>query len=199
MIRIPAFFHEILGEVQSKTALLVIMLFTGTIVLLAGVFGYVTWSQLAFVKQLVLFVLLIDIAGGVVANVTPGTDRFYGGSARRRWVFIAIHVQPIILAWALELPLMIGIGLWAFTTACAVLLNVMREQQEQPLVAFALAGIGFMLIAFSGIAPLAAGIFLLYVCKVLISFSISFTKEAAYETRASRSVISSSISRGSLF
>ncbi|MFC4735173.1 hypothetical protein ACFO4L_01125 [Bacillus daqingensis] len=190
MIRIPAFFHEIFGEVQSRKALFVVMLFTGTIVLLAGIFGYGTWSELTLVKQLVLFVLIIDIAGGVVANVTPGTNRFYEASTRRRWVFIAIHVQPIILAWALELPLMIGIGIWAFTTASAVLLNVVRGQQEQPLVAFALAGIGFVLIAFSGIAPLAAGIFLLYVCKVLISFSISFTKEASYETRASRSVIS---------
>ncbi|TCK92565.1 hypothetical protein EDC19_1713 [Natranaerovirga hydrolytica] len=74
MIKIPKFFHKILGEFQTKSSLVVIGLFVIISGFAIGVLGYNEWKEVSLVKQLVTWFLFLDISGGFVANLTKGTD-----------------------------------------------------------------------------------------------------------------------------
>lgn len=174
MVRIPKFFHEILGEYQRKSALLVIALFVLISGTTAGTLGFNDWNHLSFIKQLVMWLLFVDIAGGVVANITKGTDMFYHRHPEKRWIFIAIHIQPVILAWSMEFPLIYGVLLSIYTLLFAALLNVWRDAELQPLFAAGFTGVGLLFTAYFGqtIPFLAAVVLSFYVFKVLYSFSV---------------------------
>ncbi|WP_147804248.1 hypothetical protein [Alkalicoccus halolimnae] len=174
MIKIPKFFHEILGEYQSKSALVIIALFVLISGAAAGIFGYDEWKGLSLVKQIVTWLLFLDIAGGVVANLTRGTDLFYNQHPKKRWIFIAIHIQPVILAWSMEVPLYYGVTIWIYTFIGAVFLNFIRESPFQSLSAGSLTGLGLLIVAYWGqtLPFLVSVLFIFYIFKVLFSFSV---------------------------
>ncbi len=174
MIRIPKFLHELLGEFQTKSSIVVIALFVLISGLLIGILGYDEWKELSLVKQVVTWFLFLDISGGVIANLTKGTDLFYERSPRNRWIFIAIHVQPIILSWSMGISISYGIMICAYTLISAVLLNLIRDYSIHNLLAGSFTGLGFLLAAyFSQSVPFfVSTLFIFYIFKVLFSFSV---------------------------
>lgn len=174
MIKIPKFFHEILGEFQTKSTLVVIALFVLISGFVIGILGYDEWKELSLVKQVVTWFLFLDISGGVVANLTKGTDIFYDRYPRKRWIFIAIHLQPIILSWSMGISIYYGIMICAYTLICAAILNLIRAYSIHILLAGSLTGLGLLIAAYLGqTAPFfATTLFVFYIFKVLFSFSV---------------------------
>ncbi len=183
MIKIPKFFHEIFGEFQTKSSLIVIAFFVIVSGFLIGILGYGEWKELSLVKQVVIWFLFLDISGGVIANLTRGTDIFYDKSPRNRWIFIAIHIQPIILSWSIEISLHYGIIICVYTLISAAFLNLIRDYSIHTLLAGSLTGLGLLIAAyFSQAIPFfASTLFIFYIFKVLFSFSVLYHKEEQYE------------------
>ncbi|WP_088103296.1 hypothetical protein [Halalkalibacter urbisdiaboli] len=174
MIKIPKFFHEILGESQEKSSLVVIGFFVLISGFLIGILGYDEWKELSLVKQVVTWFLFLDISGGVVANLTKGTDIFYNRYPSKRWIFIAIHIQPIILSWSMGISIHYGIMICAYTLIGAALLNLSRNHSIHNLLAGSLTGVGLLIAAYLGqTAPFfASTLIIFYIFKVLFSFSV---------------------------
>ena len=181
MIRIPKFFHELLGELQSKSSLAAIVIFVVIAGLFVGVLGYEDLSGLTLLKQAVTWLLFLDISGGVIANLTRGTDTYYDRDPVKRWIFIAIHIQPIILSWSMDISLHYGVIIWAYTLTGAVILNLIRNNPHHILIAGGLTGLGLLTAVYLGqfVPFFAAALWTLYIFKVLFSFSVFHHREGA--------------------
>jgi hypothetical protein len=183
MITIPKFFHELLGEEQSRGSLACIVAFvliTGTVV---GVWTFDHWITLPLLQQLIVWLLYADIAGGVIANLTRGTDVYYANRPRARWVFIALHVQPFILIWALQVSWESAVLIWLYTILAAVILNFCRKSKYQRELAGCLLGLGLIILVYvsQSVPHLAAVLYALYLFKVIYSFSVQHVQVSAQE------------------
>lgn len=178
-IRIPKFFHELFGTHQQRSELILILLFTVTATLATAWSTAPYWLELKWYQNLVLWLLFIDISGGVVANLSTGTNNHYNAHPRGRWLFIAVHIQPLILAATLQSPMLIAVAIWLYTILSACLINSLREKVYHRLLAgtlYAIAIIGYVLSGISLPLPISL-IYLLYMMKVIYSFSVDHSGE----------------------
>lgn len=176
-IQIPKFLYELFGTQQNRSELVLIILFTIISTLLVAWFTAPYWQTLEWYQNLVLWLLFLDITGGVVANLSEGTNHYYNTRPKARWLFIAIHIQPLILAFVLESPIYVALAVWFYTVICASLINNLRSLAFHRLLAgalFASGVIGYML---SGVTlPIPITLFyLLYMFKVIYSFAVDHT------------------------
>jgi hypothetical protein len=101
MIKIPKILHELHGELAPAYALWIVYL-GGT--LAAALFVLLllyTTSGIESWKLLISAVLMLDIAGGVIANLSRSTNEYYHdpGKARLRAAFLILHIaQPTLFA-----------------------------------------------------------------------------------------------------
>ena len=98
-VAVPKFFHDILGERTQVRDLLAVVVGTGVITYLLATIGL---FELLFTKGVtwqsaLVFVLIVDIVAGAIANLTRGTNDFYRERPVNRLVFIAIHLQPLLI------------------------------------------------------------------------------------------------------
>jgi hypothetical protein len=179
MIKIPQFFHEILGEKQRKIDLIFILLFTTLGTAFLFLFDKDFLSTLSIFKQTMLLLLTLDITGGVIANLTYGTDQFYQKRKKARIIFIAIHIQPLLIFLLAKMPLWIGLILWAYTIFCAIILELLKNNPSQKVFAGFDFFIGLVLL-FSfqnSLTPFVSFLMLLFLFKVLYSFSVNHHTE----------------------
>lgn len=183
MIRIPKFFHEILGETQKKIELLFIILFAVLSTTFLFMFYQDFLSSLSLLNQGILLLLTLDITGGVIANLTYGTDRFYSERKSARMVFIAIHIQPLLIFLFTKLPLGIGITLWAYTILCAIVLERYKNHPSQKVFAgFDLfVGLGILFRFQNSITPFVTFLMFLFLFKVIYSFSVNHHNGGTHE------------------
>jgi hypothetical protein len=171
---IPSAFHEVLGETQDASALVSVGLSAG---LLAGALSWAAWPGLAELegwRRILVLLLIMDIAGGVAANFTRGTNDFYAARPAHRIGFIAIHFHlPAVVALA-GLPLVPGLLVWAWTIGGAFVVNALKGRPSQVVVAGALVAVGL------GVAPLlgpwqpwALAVAQLFLVKVLYAFAVN--------------------------
>lgn len=181
MIRMPEFSHELFGEYQTKSSLIIILTFVLISGMITAFIGHDQMSDLTMLKQLVSWLIFIDIAGGVVANFSRGTDRFYQQHPRKRWGFIAIHIQPILLVWSLEISMLFGFVIWLYTVTGALLLNVIRNWDNQGLFALSLTCIGIVIVLTQAheFSFFALVIYIFYLIKLLFSFSVVHHREVS--------------------
>ena len=176
-VHIPKFLHELFGTQQNRSELVIILLFTIISSVLVAWFTAPFWLTLAWYQRVVLWLLFLDISGGVVANLSEGTNNYYTARPKARWLFIAIHIQPLLLAVVLESPIYVALAVWFYTVICASIINRLRALAFHRILAGALyasAIIGFVL---SGVTlPIAITlIYLLYMMKVIYSFAVDHT------------------------
>lgn len=177
MIQIPKFLHELFGTQQNRSELILILLFTIFSTLGVAWFTVSYWQTLAWYQNLVLWLLFLDISGGVVANLSEGTNNYYNARPKARWLFIAIHIQPLLLAFVLESPIYVALAVWLYTLISASIVNHLRAMAYHRLLAgalFALAIIGYVLSGVSLPIPITL-IYILYMIKVIYSFSVDHT------------------------
>lgn len=175
MIKIHKFFHEILGETQRPVELSYIILFALVSTTFSFVFYYDFLRTLPLFNQLILLLLTIDITGGVIANLTHGTDQYYSHRKKARLLFIAIHVQPILIFLLTSLPLWVGFVLWAYTIICALGLERFKNHPSQRVFAGFSLFIGLMILfGFQSLlTPFVTFIMMLFLFKVIYSFSVN--------------------------
>lgn len=175
MIRIPKFFHEILGESQRKIELLCIILFGALSTIFAMLFYADYLNTFSPLIHGILLLLTLDITGGVIANLSFGTDQFYSQRKNARMVFIGIHIQPLLIFLFTRQALWIGIILWAYTILGAIVLEKFKNHPSQKVFAGFILFAGFMLLfGFqSSLTPFVTFLMFLFLFKVLYSFSVN--------------------------
>lgn len=170
---VPPAFKEVLGSRQSAGALLCIALLTA---LAATLWGFSIGSDAAsvsFWRQVLAWLLMLDIAAGAVANFTPGTNAFYAERPAWRWGFIAIHVHLPLLGWLLGLPLAPLLWVWAYTIGAAALVNLCYGRRWQPVLAGSLLCAGVLGVALLPLPPWSMSLALLFMIKVLYAFAVN--------------------------
>lgn len=140
-MELPKFLHELHGE-RSRVSTLVAVYLAGLICA-----GVVAW-QLALDGQPVWKTILgafifLDIGGGVVANLSSSTSRYYRERPKLRLPFLALHViHPAALAllFPSAMPYFIYTGI--VTLAGAVLVNAVKDAELQQNQAALLIAVG---------------------------------------------------------
>ncbi len=173
-IKIPKALHELFGEEQIKSELLAIIIFS-VVSFIALIFGTQDeWIRLEWYKVVLLFVLLLDILGGVAANLSNGTNQYYLNNPTKRWIFIAIHFQPFIFAWIFHSDFMAAFMVWAYTIGASTTINLLQGKEYQRVLGGSLLGFGlliFVLLDFD-LPKVVTIIYILYMFKLIYGFSV---------------------------
>ena len=175
-IKPAKFLHDIHGS--STTLFDIILTYGGGVLAIISV--YVLYLQtnidIPIWKLILLLVISADIGAGVIANFTKGTNSYYGGEikSKSRLVFILSHfLHPAIFLYTLNLFSAQTIGLVLFVIASTLIINAIKNKENQKVIASfcTVLGIGTLLII--GISnPLLLWFFPLYMIKLFIAFGI---------------------------
>lgn len=173
-LKIPKALHELFGEEQVKSELIITIVFSvvSFLALIAGT--QEEWIGLPWYKTGLLFILLLDILGGVAANLSTGTNQYYLKKPKKRWIFIAAHLQPFVFAWILQSNYMAAFMVWAYTIFASAIINLLRGKEYQRILAGALLGFGilaFALLSFD-LPQMVTIIYTLYMFKLIYGFSV---------------------------
>lgn len=177
-ISIPKFFHELFGEEQNPIELALVIIFTVSVTTTAAAVTVTEWQRYAWYQLVVLVLLYLDISGGVIANLTFSTNRYYQNRPTSRIVFIAIHVQPLIAAFVLNTGYAACTAVWAYTVAGAFIVNSLNHPSIQRIIAVFLMTLGILgLTLFGRETPLIiTALLILYIIKVVFSFAVNHYK-----------------------
>ncbi|MBD1581336.1 hypothetical protein [Pseudoalteromonas sp. S16_S37] len=168
-MEIPKSLHDVLGEQQSKSALLSIAIFTllGSIVIFSLMHYQAPEQSYAWWQYALGELIIIDIVAGAAANFTQGTNHYYAKSAKSRWIFIAIHIHLLAVAVLFEQSLLQALYIWAYVIIGACFLNLLFRNPWQRIIALLVVLGGLIVIASFGLPwwyQLVAGLFLVKVC-----------------------------------
>jgi hypothetical protein len=94
-ITVPKALHELHGD-KTRLSTLVLVYLSGVIA--AGlVLILLLPNELPLWKMMLIAVLYVDIAGGVVANLSTSTNQYYQDRNQQRTIFALLHIlQPAI-------------------------------------------------------------------------------------------------------
>lgn len=173
-LSVPRILHELHGE---ETNIAEIILIYGIAVIAPLVVFFAlrpVFSDLAVWKQIILFVILADLAGGVIANLTYGTTAYYEKKQWRKVLFIILHIAHPAGIWLLtgaQFPFLVYSA--GFTILFSFITAFLFWQPRQQFAGFAFAVIGIALgfIIFS-VPPYFRIASILYMLKLLYSFSV---------------------------
>lgn len=184
MIKIPSFFREFFGEKQRGVELVATLAFA----LIATTFIFLVYHEsivrLLRLEFFIFIALTLDITGGVIANLTFGTDQFYAKNRKARLIFIAVHIQPFIYFLITQQPLWIGSALWIYTMVCAIALEMGKNHPSHKVWGGVclFVGIGLIFVFESALIPLISLVMIMYMFKVLFSFSLNHYHGGNYAT-----------------
>lgn len=173
-VTIPKFFHEVLGTRSTVWELVIIGIFslvTSTLLLTST---YFEWKSLEVYRVLVIVLLTLDISGGVIANFTLSTNNYYAKRPKARLVFIALHVQPLILAIVAGNYFLPCIFVWCYTVISSLIINSMVKHPLQKFVGgfFTMSGLFALLLFFNSVPKFLFILLVFYLIKVVFSFSV---------------------------
>jgi hypothetical protein len=110
-----------------------------------------TAANLTLLQQIILFLIALDILGGVVANVTRSTNVWYRQQSRRvGLIFIVLHIiQPVVLIALLDSGnWTYAIGIYVYMLISTLLVERLNPEQQKP-TAYALTMLGILLFDFN--------------------------------------------------
>ncbi|WP_221567117.1 hypothetical protein [Alkalihalobacillus sp. TS-13] len=173
-VKVPAFLHELFGQRISLLELWLTVLFCTGMTLSILILTYGEWQHLSFWQVIIFTILIVDITGGVVANLSFSTNSYYKMNSNRRWIFILIHVQPIIIAWLLGGYYMVSFTVWAFTIGSAFTVNTMINHDGQRTIAIFLSvsGVSMLLLLSEAVPKVLLAVLSLYMFKVIYCFAV---------------------------
>jgi hypothetical protein len=173
-LKIPKALHELFGEEQIKSELIITIGFGISSFLALIVWTQEEWIGLEWYKTVLLFILLLDILGGVAANLSTGTNQYYLKNPTKRWIFLAIHFQPFVFAWIFQSDFMAAFMVWAYTISASVVINLFQGKESQRILGGSLLGFGLLIyVIFDFDLPKAVTIiYMLYMFKLIYGFSV---------------------------
>ncbi len=107
----PKFLQELFGRKTSLITIAITMTFS---FLVTGLLWRLSLPDQNWpLWQIITFCLLsVDISGGVIANLSQGTNHYYQESVKRRCIFLLIHIQPLLLALLFNQSLLTCTMVW---------------------------------------------------------------------------------------
>lgn len=173
-IRVPALLHDVFGQEQTVTDLLMISLGTvlgGTALLWAA---WPDLQDLPWFRLVPAIALILDIMAGSVANFSQGTNAYYAQRPTNRLVFIAIHVHFPLLTFLVGQDVLASLPIWLWTIAGAILVNSRAGTSSQP----ALGGMVLMVgiaggVLLNTLSPWLLATGLIFMGKVAYSFAVN--------------------------
>jgi hypothetical protein len=131
-------------------------------------------NSLSMMKFTTLQVLAFDISGGIIANFTRGTSKYYNKSNALRIKYIGIHIlQPILLYYIFPSELILIISISIFTLISSFVINSIKNIDTQRVVSVFLLVIGFFIL--TGIntnVEILYVLLLMYMLKLITGFSV---------------------------
>ena len=174
-VPVPSALHEVLGEQQSRLALVLVAVAAVMPVLAVSP----ALADVAVWRGILAALLVADIGAGAIANLTRGTTDFYAARPRLRWVFITVHVHLPLVALLLDLALTPALVAWAATIVAATVVNLLVRHPEQRVVAgLLLAGILCGLPLLPDQSPALLIVSALFATKVAYAFAVDQRAEA---------------------
>jgi hypothetical protein len=177
IIRVPRVFHELFGEETTRLDVLAILsaAFLGTGLVLWFDFDHL--SMLSIPVLIIILILLFDILGGVVANMTKGTATYYKERESLRQIFIFIHIQPILFALLIKSYVMESIFIYLYVALSATMINSIRHLPQHKAVAAFMFMLGALVLILFGISmpPYVLIFFIFFMMKMIVSFACSHT------------------------
>jgi hypothetical protein len=118
--------------------------------------------------------LFLDIGGGVAANFSAPTQRYYQEHANLRLPFIALHVfHPAVLALLFPESLWYFVVTGVFTLAATLAVNAIKNPEKQKTPSYILVFIGMCLVWGFVIRPSVLIVFApLFMVKLIMGFAV---------------------------
>lgn len=173
-IKVPDLFQELFGKKTTKIELGLSLIFAVLMTALLMAVTYAEWSSVALWRQLLIALIAVDIAGGMIANVSYGTNAYYRTNKKARLIFITIHIQPVLLALLLGSSFGIALTVTLYTMAAALIVNYLSDYPAQRVVGatLALAGIIVLVLGARGVPELLMVLFAFHIFKVVYAFAV---------------------------
>ena len=181
--KVHRLFHELFGRETTTFDLLAIVISSFSV---AGLTLALKWNaNISIFKLIMLTILSLDIAGGVVANFTTGTNNYYAESLRKRYFFVLFHLlQPSILIWISPNELQVILGVSIFTLTSSIIVLNIKKHNTQKIVAITLLLLSFMLSVLLNYSDLLLQIVMqLFSIKLILAFSVNWSLIDNDETR----------------
>lgn len=172
--KVHRLFHELFGRETTTFDLLAIVISSFSF---AGLTLILKWNaNISIIKIIMLTVLSLDIAGGVVANFTTGTNNNYAESLRKRYLFVLFHLlQPSILIWIFPSELIAILGVSLFTLTSSIIVLNIKKQYNQRIVAISLLLLSLILSTLLPYNdPLTQIIMHFFSLKLILAFSVNW-------------------------
>src|SRR5690625_2772914 len=172
-IKVPKLFRELFGERTTKAELTIVLLTCLMLSTLLLGYNYDEWGGLVIWKSELILMLTLDITGGVIANLTEGTNRYYREKKKMRIIFLIIHIQPLLVGWLLG-KFHGGLAVWAGTILFTVIIQRLKGGILRS-AGMAAAAVGILLlITISGMSFLLNALLALYMVKLMFSFAVDY-------------------------
>jgi membrane glycosyltransferase len=172
--KVHRLFHELFGRETTTFDLLAIVISSFSF---AGLTLILKWNaNISIIKIIMLTVVSLDIAGGVVANFTTGTNNYYAESLRKRYLFVLFHLlQPSILIWIFPSELIAILGVSLFTLTSSIIVLNIKKQYNQRIVAISLLLLSLILSTLLPYTdPLTQIIMHFFSLKLILAFSVNW-------------------------
>jgi hypothetical protein len=171
-VKMPSWLHELFGAQARMSDLWLILAAAG---MAAAAVSYLAREEaMPAYQKIILALLALDLAGGVPANFSKGTNDYYAERPRQRMVFIALHcLQPLALVWlfpedALPIALLSGYILLA-----AGLVNYLRHHEAQRVTAaFLLMSALLLLFVVAFHSPALQVMLAMFAVKLILAFAV---------------------------
>ena len=173
-IQVHKFLFELFGRETTTFDLLSIVI--GSLSF-AGLTLALKWNAgISIFKLVILTILALDIAGGVIANFTKGTNNYYSESLRKRYLFVFFHLlQPSILIWIFPSELLAILGVSLFTLTSSIIVLNIKKQYNQRIIAVTLLLFSLFLSTLLNYSdPLTKMIMQLFSIKLILAFSVNW-------------------------
>jgi hypothetical protein len=173
-IQVHKFLGEIFGRETTTFDLLAIIIGSVSFALLTL---FVKWNaDITIIKKIILIILALDIAGGVVANFTRGTNNYYAESLQKRYLFVLFHLlQPSILIWIFPNESLAVLGVSIFTLINSIIVLNVKKHYNQRIIAVTLLLFSLILSTlFNYTDPLTKMIMQLFSIKLILAFSVNW-------------------------
>ena len=171
-IEVPKILHEIHGE---KTTLLnfiltyLVGISIGLIVILS-----LRNNELPIWKIILVFIVYIDVAGGVISNLSSSTNQYYQKRKILNLLFPILHViQPLIMLFVFPKDYKYLIFIAVYTISFSYILKLLRKAEDQQSIASVAVIFGTVI---SLLIPVQIQVIysfgLLFMIKIVLGFSV---------------------------
>lgn len=134
-----------------------------------------TGEELGFASRVIVFVLAVDVGGGVVANGTRSTNDWYATQPLRlSYLFLVVHiVQPLLLSLVVGVHWSTSVFLYLYQFGAGGLVLSIRRTDLQTPMAAGLLTLGVLLyFVFFLPSPALSWFGVLYLIKLVMMFPV---------------------------